>query len=224
MNEPPTADTGQQAEEPKDAQEEIQAPDLAKRLCVLLDYAGTFAGLLSAVILSGPVWAIIYLAGPHMPNLYIPTAVAALLRLFLDLCYLAREALADGKLTRREVVGVSARWFCDVLVTAYALLPQPIFITIIGGAFSGGDAARAGHMRASRWLWRQSIDMSAELVLTLALFAYLLGKRMRRSEMGSAPAWLRGLLRALAFGIGWTVLAARMQLMPIRHILGGWDM
>ena len=222
-NEPSTAPTNDDGV--SDAQEDVQTPPgFAKRLCALLDYAGTIAGLLSAVILSGPVWAIIYLAGPHMPNLYIPTACAAGLRLFLDLCYLGRGALADGQLTRWEVVGVSARWLCDVLVTAHALFPQPFFITIVGGPFSGGDAARAGHMRASRWLWRQSVDMSAELVLILAVIIYLLGKRMRRGDLSSTPAWLRGLLKALAFGVGWTVLAARMQLLPIRHILGGWDM
>lgn len=159
------------------------------------------AAVLSALLLSWPVWLVINMCGPHMPRLFVPMLLAAALRLVLVLCHLvqvtihpvgcpamppcqcnflclfsrertAQKALVDGELDRLELLGVLVRFMSEVLVTVHAVLPQPIFITLIGGSFAGGDAARASHMRASRWIWRHTVHVPVEVLLSLAGVIY----------------------------------------------------
>ena len=138
--------------------------------------AACASGTASALLASAPVWFAISLAGPHNPSLWAPMAAAAALKLGLELCLLIREALEDGKLEGHEIVGVTLSLLTKTIVTANALLPQPVFTTILGGSFTSGDAARAGHLRLSRWLWRATAGTSFFVAVAIALALWALGR------------------------------------------------
>lgn len=184
---------------------------------------------LSALILSPPVWCCIFICGPHMPNLFLPTLLAAALRLFMVFFNLVQKAFEDGLLEPWEFCCVLFRFLCDVLVTAYAVFPQPVFTTIVGGPFTSGDAARASHMRASRWLWRTTVDFPAlEMVLPLAVLCFILIKfRLCRSLeipgltfLNHVPSWLLSLMWGAVGSVCFTAFAARMKMLPLAWLLG----
>jgi len=181
---------------------------------------GKLAAFLSALLMSGPCWLLISLCGPHMPHLFVPVLIAAALRLLLVACNLVQQALDDGVLELWETCGIITRFLCDALVTANAVFPQPIFTTIVGGSFSSGDAARAAHMRASRWLWRTTVSISAEYILLPAMSFFFLYQRYKSYKKSMVPTWVRDLVASFCIGVCWTVLAARMQMLPIGFLLG----
>ena len=194
---------------------------------------GRASAFLSALLLSQPVWCCIFICGPHMPNLFVPTLLAAALRLGMVFCNLVHQALEDGLLEPWEFFCILFRFFCDVLVTAYAVFPQPVFTTVVGGSFSGGDAARAGHMRASRWLWRLTVGFPAlEMLLPLAVLCYFCVKSklfrdraraMReRLTFGTTrvPSWLQTMMWGAVGSMFYTAFAARMKMLPLAYLLG----
>lgn len=183
---------------------------------------GKLSAVVSALLLSGPCWMLISLCGPHMPNLFVPVLMAGGLRLALVFCNLVQQALEDGVLERWETFGIIARFTCDVFITAHAVFPQPIFNTIVGGSFTSGDAARAAHMRASRWVWRQTVGFPAEYFAAVAVLVYIFArtKQPGLNAIYRAPAWFRGIVASIAMSICWTVFAARMQMLPISFLLG----
>lgn len=157
---------------------------------------GKLSVVVSALLLSGPCWMLISLCGPHMPNLFVPVLMAGGLRLALVFCNLVQQALEDGVLERWETFGIIARFTCDVFITAHAVFPQPIFNTIVGGSFTSGDAARAAHMRASRWVWRQTVGFPAEYFAAVAVLVYIFARTKQpglnaiyRAEGSSLVPW-----------------------------------
>jgi hypothetical protein len=207
-----------------------------KHIGAMAAILGKIAAVLSALLLSGPVWMAISICGPHMPLLFVPTLFSAVLRLVLVLCHLIQEALVDGELDKWEILGVGVRFVSDVLVTASAVLPQPLFITVIGGSFTSGDAARAAHMRTSRWVWRLTVGLSVEYIVALAVLIYIVVPRLSarfyekiqnalvpgslRNILDATPPCLWVLAKGVALSICWTVLAARMKMLPIDYLLG----
>ena len=112
----------------------------------LIRWLGCALGAASALLSSGPVWLALSLAGPSMPGLWSAVAISSVLRLSFRFCLLLSNALADGKLEAKEAFGVLAAFIAKCVVTTNAIMPQPMFVTVVGGAFSSGDAARAAHM------------------------------------------------------------------------------
>jgi len=237
---PPTeAPIGANPEAPQasKAGSEIQSGDGKARVSTMPSLLRTsitilskVAALLSALLLSGPVWMCISLAGPHMPELFVPTLIAAVLRLGLVFSHLLQETLDDGIIEPWEVVGVTIRFLSDVLITMNCVFPQPIFTTLIGGPFAGGDAARAGHMRMSRWLWRLTVNTPVELLVVMAVLIKVLPGSIVAKANGMLqtllpgvrvlPIWLRQLAKAVAVSVCWTVFASRMKLLPFGYLLG----
>jgi hypothetical protein len=103
-----------------------------------------------------------------------------------------------------------------------AVFPQPVFITLIGGTFESGDAARSFHMRMSRWLWRLTVRLPVEVVIALAIFTYLVLPRIKTFEhvFKDLPPCLRIMGKGIVLSIFWTVLAARMKVLPLGFMLG----
>lgn len=152
----------------------------------------------------------------------MPMMCAAAFRLLLVFCHLVRKALVDGELDMWEVCASCVRFASDVLVTMNAVFPQPVFITLIGGTFEGGDAARSFHMRMSRWLWRLTVRLPVEVVISFAVFTYLVLPRIKTFEdvFKDLPPCLRIMGKGMVLSIVWTVLAARMKVLPLGFILG----
>ena len=116
--------------------------DIASTAALVLASVAKVAGTLSALLTSGPTWFLLTLCGPYSEHrLWAPMAVAACLRLIFILFTLLSKGLEDGTLEPVEAAGALAAFCTRAAVTANALMPQPIFMTYVGGAFSSGDAS-----------------------------------------------------------------------------------
>ena len=201
------------------------SPSLLLLLCFLSGAAKAF-GVCSSVLGSWPVGWMIMVVGPYSGSeLWVPLAAAGAFRLVFTFCLLMHRALEDGKVEAMEVAGIVASFSARAFVTANALCPQPIFITYLGGSFSIGDAARVGHLRLGRWLWRLSLDWTVWSLGLWALAAAAGLLLLRSMQFPGSRYWTylqgaRTLCMAAAVSIAWAAAAARTREVALRVVFG----
>lgn len=59
----------------------------------------------------------------------------------------------------RAVAVAGLRLASATLIAMSAVLPQPMFGTIVGGTYTMGVAGRAGLNQVGRWVWRETVDI-----------------------------------------------------------------
>lgn len=126
-------------------------------LCASLLSSDAFATFVALVPADGKLWA----AG----------ALAAVLRV----SFLAIRLLSDPSTFRSwRAAGTAAlRFVATLVVNMLAVLPQPIFLSVVGGAFGSGDAGKVASLRLGRGLWRASAGgLDALTAIVAGLLAY----------------------------------------------------
>ena len=134
-----------------------------------LSYASTAFGI-SAAILQSNFVAMLLNFLPADDKLFAVGLICAGLRI---LCLFLSIVVDPASRSSLKAAAVNACRLCSsVAVNMMALLPQPLFTTISGGAFTGGDASKVLTLRLGRTLWNCSAATEALPPGLSALFLY----------------------------------------------------
>ena len=143
------------------------------------------AALLSLLPADGKLWAV--------------GVFAAMLRVaFLMLRLLTTPSTFSSK---RSAGAAVLRVVLTLTVNALAILPQPTFLTIVGGAMSSGDAGKVAALRLGRTLWRASASVDALTAVVALLFAYYAAKMLPK-DVPAACALAAASASVVAFTAG----------------------
>ena len=139
------------------------------KLDASLSYASTAFGI-SAAILQSNFVAMLLNFLPADDKLFAVGLICAGLRI---LCLFLSIVVDPASRSSLKAAAVNACRLCSsVAVNMMALLPQPLFTTISGGAFTGGDASKVLTLRLGRTLWNCSAATEALPPGISALFLY----------------------------------------------------
>eukprot|EP00037_Helgoeca_nana_P017958 m.171263 g.171263 ORF g.171263 m.171263 type:complete len:498 (+) comp24226_c0_seq2:459-1952(+) len=176
-------------------------------------------GLGSAVLTSGPVAWMLWIA-PHS------TFGVRLVAVIVHLCFLAAtylgHALNVPSVHRPRAVAVAGlRLASATLIAMSAVLPQPMFGTIVGGTYTMGVAGRAGLNQVGRWVWRETVDIDFLIMVGVAFGGRRLVHRVLR--LCASPRWTTVTVDWVISSAIASVLWARARADVATFVSGGWD-
>ena len=132
-----------------------------------------------AALISSDFLAVLIALAPADGKLWAAGMVAAVARIaFLALQLLTTPATFKSA---RGAAVACLRLTTTLAINTMALLPQPMFSTVLGGALSGGDAGKVAVLRVGRVLWRSSTGLDALTGVLTFLLAYFACKTMPKN-------------------------------------------
>ncbi len=154
-----------------------------------LAYASAALGT-SAAVLQSSFLATLLTFAPADEKLFAVSIISAGLRI---VCLLLAVIGDPAARTSPKAAAVNAcRLGSSIAVNAAALLPQPLFTTIVGGAFTSGDASKVLTLRLGRALWGFSAAAEALPAGVSALFLYYAFKKPAIDDTRLHAAYLAG--------------------------------
>jgi hypothetical protein len=130
----------------------------------------------ASALATSPFVAYLLVLAPHGDDFWFLKAAAALLRLAFAGGLFLRSLTSRGAgfgLSLLKLVSTAA-------IEVNAILPQPIFSTMTGGAFKLGDVGRAATYRAGRTAWRATAAIDT-VRLCVALGCTFVAARLARA-------------------------------------------
>ena len=158
-------------------------------------HAASAAANLVASLGSSTFAASLLVLAPADDRLFAVSVIAGVLRISALFLFLVSEPSSRSSV--RAVLASAGRLVASALVNVAALLPQPLFITLVGGPFSSGEAAKVVSLRLARNLWSATVGATPVPMGMAALFGYYAVKHWK-TEAGLSVAYAGGAAAALA--------------------------
>lgn len=166
----------------------------ATKATTALHAASAIASLVASLGSSSFAASLLVLA-PADDKLFAVSVSAGVLRISALALFLVGEPSSRSSV--RAVLASVGRLVASALVNVAALLPQPLFITLVGGPFSSGEAAKVVSLRLARNLWHATAGAAPLPIGMAALFGYYATKHWK-TEAGLSVAYAGGAAAALA--------------------------
>lgn len=138
-----------------------------ERLVLFLFASG---GVVAALLTSSSFAMCVRWFSPGSGDGFGLKVVCAALRMLVLLMALIRAKPRGGK----RLKGSMLRFLTALFVEAALLLPQPLYTTVVGGTFKGGDAFKAASSRLGRQVWLSSEHGGLLGALVLAFGSWLI--------------------------------------------------